>query len=57
MALNRTTGAIVYRHTLPASANSPIAITSNAILVPAGAPETSAKGTPGSPQLVAYTLP
>jgi alcohol dehydrogenase (cytochrome c) len=57
IALNRATGAIVYRHTLPASANSPIAITTNAILVPAGAPETSAKGSSGSPQLVAYSLP
>jgi alcohol dehydrogenase (cytochrome c) len=57
LALNRSTGAIVYRKTLPTSTNSPIAITRNAILVPAGAPETSAKGSSGTPQLVAYTLP
>jgi outer membrane protein assembly factor BamB len=56
LALNRSTGAVVYRKTLPASTNSPIAVTSNAILVPAGAPVTSAKGG-GTPQLVAYTLP
>jgi alcohol dehydrogenase (cytochrome c) len=56
VALNRSTGAIVYRKTLPTSTNSPIAVTSNAVLVPAGAPETSAKGG-GTPQLVAYTLP
>jgi alcohol dehydrogenase (cytochrome c) len=56
IALNRATGAIVYRHTLPATTNSPIAITSNAILVPAGAAGTSAKAG-GVPQLVAYTLP
>jgi alcohol dehydrogenase (cytochrome c) len=56
IALNRSTGAIVYRHTLPTSTNSPIAITGNAILVPAGGPVESAKGG-GSPQLVAYTVP
>jgi len=57
LALNRATGAIVYRHTLPTSANSPIAITANAILVPAGAPQTSATASPGNAQLVAYTVP
>jgi outer membrane protein assembly factor BamB len=55
IALNRATGAVVYRQALPASTNSPIAVTSNAVLVPAGAPETAAKG--GGPQLVAYTVP
>jgi hypothetical protein len=49
-------GAIVYQRTLPATTNSPIAITSNAILVPAGAPGASAKGGVPSPQLVAYTV-
>ena len=34
----RHTGAIVYEHTLPTSANAPIAIAGNAILVPAGGP-------------------
>jgi outer membrane protein assembly factor BamB len=57
LGLNRSTGAIAYQRKLPTSANSPITVTSNAILVPAGGPVTSAKGGGGSPQLVAYTLP
>jgi alcohol dehydrogenase (cytochrome c) len=52
IALNRSTGAIVYQRKLPTTTNSPIAVTSNAILVPAGGPGTSAEGG-GSPQLVA----
>jgi alcohol dehydrogenase (cytochrome c) len=56
IALNRTTGAVVYRHRLPTSANSPIAIAGNAILVPAGGPSILGV-TGGSPQLVAYTVP
>ena len=55
LALNRASGAVVYERKLPTSTNSPIAITGNAILVPAGGPKTSAKGG-GSPQLVAYTV-
>jgi outer membrane protein assembly factor BamB len=55
IALNRTTGAIVYRRELPTSTNSPIAIAGNTILVPAGGPSIfGPKG--GSPQLVAYTV-
>jgi alcohol dehydrogenase (cytochrome c) len=55
IALNRTTGAIVYQRKLPTSANSPIAIAGNAILVPASGPSIfGPKG--GSPQLVAYTV-
>src|SRR5258708_28495801 len=57
LALNRSTGAIVNQQKLPTSANAPITITSNAILVPAGGPVTSAKGGGGRPQLVAYTVP
>lgn len=57
IALNRATGAIVYRHTLPTSTNAPIAIAGNTVLVPAGAPVTSAKGSLGAAQLVAYTVP
>jgi alcohol dehydrogenase (cytochrome c) len=57
IALNRSTGAIVYRKALPDSTNSPIAVAGNAVLVPAGGPATSAKGGSGSPQLVAYTVP
>lgn len=36
VALNRLTGAIAYQRKLPTTANSPIAITRNAVLVPAG---------------------
>ena len=55
VALNRNTGAIVYEHQLPTSANAPIAIAGNTILVPAGGPSLyGPKG--GSPQLVAYTV-
>jgi outer membrane protein assembly factor BamB len=55
VALNRNTGAIVYEHKLPTSANAPIAIAGNTILVPAGGPNVSGpKGD--SPQLVAYTV-
>jgi redox-sensitive bicupin YhaK (pirin superfamily)/outer membrane protein assembly factor BamB len=56
IALNRTTGAIVYRHALPTSTNAPLAIFGNTVLVAAGGPNTSAKGGGGDPQLVAYTL-
>jgi glucose dehydrogenase len=55
IALNRSTGAIVYRGQLPTSANSPIAIAGNTVIVPAGAPTTSKGG--GNPQVVAYRAP
>src|SRR5580658_5265356 len=55
IALDRTTGAVVYQHKLPTSANAPIAIAGNSILVPAGGPSIfGPKG--GSPQLVVYTV-
>jgi alcohol dehydrogenase (cytochrome c) len=57
IALDRATGAIVYQHQLPTSANAPIAVFGNTVLVPAGGPKTSAKGGGGNPQLVAYTIP
>jgi alcohol dehydrogenase (cytochrome c) len=57
IALNRATGAIVYRKQLPTSTNSPIAVTSNAVIVPAGGAQTTAKGGGGNPQLVAYSIP
>jgi alcohol dehydrogenase (cytochrome c) len=57
IALNRDTGAIVYRHQLPTSTNAPIAVFGNTVLVPAGGPQTSASGGGGNPQLVAYTVP
>ena len=44
IALNRATGAIVYQHKLPTSANAPIAIAGNAILVPAGGPHFYGQG-------------
>ncbi len=56
VALNRNTGAVVYEHALPTSANSTIAIAGNAVLVPAGGPKTAAGGG-GNPQLVAYFVP
>ena len=55
IAVNRSTGAIVYRRQLPTSANSPIAIAGNTVIVPAGGPVTSTGG--GDPQIVAYTVP
>jgi outer membrane protein assembly factor BamB len=57
IALNRSTGAIVYQHQLPTSANSPIAVFGNTVLVPAGGPQVSASNAGGNPQLVAYTIP
>ena len=55
VALNRSTGAIVYEHKLPTSANAEIAIAGNTILIPAGGPSLfGPKG--GSPQVVAYTV-
>jgi len=56
IALDRATGAIVYRHDLPAATNAPIAIAGNTVLVPAGAPTLFGLAG-GHPQLVAYTAP
>ena len=56
IALNRATGAIVYRKALPTTTNAPLAVFGNTVLVPAGGPETSAKGGGGNPQLAAYTV-
>jgi alcohol dehydrogenase (cytochrome c) len=56
IAINRATGQIVYRHTLPTSTNAPIAVAGNTLLVPAGG-ATNPGGLSGSPQLVAYTVP
>jgi len=55
VALDRSTGAIVYRHQLPTSTNAPIAVFGTTVLVSAGGPKTSATGG-GNPQLVAYTV-
>ena len=51
IALNRATGAIVYRHVLPTTTNASQAVFGNTVLVPTGGPETSAKGGGGNPQL------
>jgi len=56
LAMNRTTGAIVFQRKLPTTSNAPLAVFGNTVLVPAGGPETSAKGGGGDPQLVAYTV-
>jgi alcohol dehydrogenase (cytochrome c) len=58
IALNRHTGAIVYRHQLATSTNAPIAIAGNTVLVPEGGLKTYSDGhAGGDPQLVAYTAP
>lgn len=57
LALNSTTGAIVYRHQLPTSTNAPIAIAGNTVLVPLGALRISKTKPRGKPQLVALTVP
>jgi outer membrane protein assembly factor BamB len=53
IALNRSTGAIVYRARVPDSTNAALAVAGDTIIVPAGGPtsSTSAKSTP---QVVAY---
>jgi len=53
IALDRRTGAIVYRHQLPTSTNAAIAIAGNTVIVPAGGVTTSTGG--GDPQVVAFT--
>jgi outer membrane protein assembly factor BamB len=56
IALNRRTGAIVYRQRLPNTTNAPIAIAGNTVLVPAAGPRIPG-GADGPPQLVAYSAP
>ncbi len=55
IALNRSTGAIVYRRQLPTSTNSPIALAGKTVIVPAGGPRTSIGGG-GDPQVLAYKV-
>ena len=57
IALDDKTGAIVYRHHVPTSTNSPLAIAGNTVIVPAGGPITSAHGGGGNPQVVAFKVP
>jgi len=54
LALNRSTGAIVYTKQLPRSTNSPISIAGDTVIVPTGGPKYGA-GT-GMSQIVAYRL-
>jgi len=55
LALNRSTGAIVFRRQLPRSTNAPIAIAGNTVIVPAGGPKYGTGKGPS--QIVAYRLP
>jgi outer membrane protein assembly factor BamB len=55
LALNRSTGAIVFTQQLPRSTNSPIAIAGDTVIVPAGGPKYGAGNGPS--QVVAYRLP
>jgi outer membrane protein assembly factor BamB len=55
VALNRSTGAIVFQHKLANSTNSPIAIAGSTVLIPAAGPKY--KGTHNHPELVAFTVP
>jgi outer membrane protein assembly factor BamB len=55
IALNRRTGAIVFRRHLPTSTNSPIAVAGNTVIVPAGGPATRAGGRHA--QVLAYAVP
>jgi outer membrane protein assembly factor BamB len=58
IALNRGSGAIVYRHRLPASTNSPISVFGNTVLVPVGGRQAAGStSSTGKAQLVAYTVP
>jgi outer membrane protein assembly factor BamB len=53
VALNRDTGAVVYRRRLPTSTNAPIAVAGNTLLVPTGGPTNNTAGL--NPHLLAYT--
>jgi alcohol dehydrogenase (cytochrome c) len=55
VALNRSTGAIVFKHKLANTTNSPIAIAGSTVLIPAAGPKY--KGTDNHPELVAFTVP
>jgi outer membrane protein assembly factor BamB len=57
LALNRSTGTIVFQQKLPAETNAPIAVAGNSVIVAAGAPLKAATVRGGVPQVVAYTVP
>ena len=54
VALDRSTGKIVARVTLPTSTNAGLAVAGDTVIVPAGGPQTTKGG--GHPQVVAYRL-
>jgi outer membrane protein assembly factor BamB len=55
IALNRSTGAVVFRTSVPDSTNAGIAVAGNTIIVPAGGPRTKTNAHV-TPQVVAYRL-
>jgi len=56
LAINRSTGAIVFHVELPTTTNAALAIAGNTIIVPAGGLKTGPRSG-GIPQIVAYRLP
>ncbi|HEV7958089.1 MAG TPA: PQQ-binding-like beta-propeller repeat protein [Acidimicrobiales bacterium] len=54
IALNRATGAIVFKQKLPDTTNAPLAIAGNTVIVPAGGPKISK--TTGVSRIVAYAV-
>jgi alcohol dehydrogenase (cytochrome c) len=60
IAMNRATGAIVYRRQLPTSTNAPLVVAGNTVIVSAGGPLTgpplTQSGGGSKPQVVAYTV-
>jgi outer membrane protein assembly factor BamB len=55
VALNSSTGAVVFTAQLPRTTNATIAIAGNTIIIPAGAPKDGSHKGPS--QIVAYRLP
>jgi outer membrane protein assembly factor BamB len=55
VALNSSTGAIVYTAQLPRSTNAPVAIAGNTIIIATGGPKYGSNNGPS--QIVAYTVP
>jgi alcohol dehydrogenase (cytochrome c) len=54
LALNTTTGAIIFTQKLPRATNSPLAVAGNTVIVPVVGP-VRGKGAPS--QIIAYRLP
>jgi hypothetical protein len=53
----RARAAIGYSRQLPISANAPVAVFGNTVLVPESGHKTPSSGGGGKPQLLAYTVP